>query len=154
MGCSARMAFPMTSKRDRHSYGSDPESSRARHPIAESERLSRLTTLEAVEAAEKVIVSLKAIAESRKVLEPAASSLGAREMDRNQVMEHLAQAERHITEGEYRIRNQLRIIAVLERDGHDSVLARQLLANFKRAQALQIEQREFIIGELKSIDFR
>jgi uncharacterized protein Smg (DUF494 family) len=144
----------MARKRDRHLFDPAPESRRARRLIAESQQISRLTTLEVVEAAQHVIASHKAIAESRKLLEAAASPWAGGEMDRTLVMEHLADAERHIAEGEDRIRHQLRIIAELERDGHDSAVARQLLDNFKRAQALLNEQREFIIGELKSIDSR
>ena len=71
-------------------------------------------------------------------------------MDRTRAMEHLAEAERHIAEGEDRIRHQLRIIEDLERDGHDSALARQLLDTLKRTHTLHIKQREFIIEELKS----
>ena len=51
----------------------------------------------------------------------------ARVMDRNILLQHLAQTERHIAEGEEHLAQQALLIEKLERHGHDSEDARALL---------------------------
>jgi hypothetical protein len=49
---------------------------------------------------------------------------------RNQLERDLQEAERHIAEGRQRIAKQVAIIAELERDGHNSATAKELLVPF------------------------
>jgi hypothetical protein len=46
-------------------------------------------------------------------------------MDRDMVERHLAMAERHVAEGQERVNNQRRLVAEMERDGHDLTEARR-----------------------------
>ena len=48
-------------------------------------------------------------------------------MDRNILLQHLAQTKRHIAEGEEHLAQQTLLIEKLERHGHDSEDARALL---------------------------
>src|SRR5580704_19264598 len=52
------------------------------------------------------------------------------EMDRETLEKNLTQAEAHVAKGHERIALQHEIIAELEREGHDTVPARELLATF------------------------
>ena len=47
---------------------------------------------------------------------------------RSMLMDHLAQAERHIAQGQVIIERQISLVAELARDGHDTEEARALLA--------------------------
>jgi hypothetical protein len=48
-------------------------------------------------------------------------------MDRALLLQHLAQAERHVAEGEQHLLRQEELIAELDRDGHDTEEARVIL---------------------------
>ena len=48
----------------------------------------------------------------------------------------LERAQRHVAEGREHIARQRRIISELERDGHDTGLARELLTSLEETQAL------------------
>jgi len=63
--------------------------------------------------------------------------------------EHLELANRHVAEGQRRVEAQLTLIARLERDGHDSGPARELLRQFEKTLALQMETRDRIVEELR-----
>jgi len=62
---------------------------------------------------------------------------------------HLAQADAHIDTGYRNIARQRDVIAQLERDGHDTALARDTLMQFEQSQALHIADRERILRELQ-----
>lgn len=62
--------------------------------------------------------------------------------------DHLAQACRHVQQGERHITRQREIVAELERDGHDTQSAKELLGQFEALQAMHIADRERIIEEL------
>lgn len=62
---------------------------------------------------------------------------------------HLAQAEAHIKTGQKNIARQRELIAQLEREGHDTVSARNTLTQFEELQALHIADRERILRELQ-----
>jgi hypothetical protein len=57
------------------------------------------------------------------------------------VQQHLAQAERHVFEGERRIACQRQIVAELERDGKESWDATELLCRLEELQALHVVYR-------------
>ena len=71
-------------------------------------------------------------------------------MKRQLEVGHLQQAERHVAEGEQHIARQRRLIADLERQGHDTALAVELLREFERTQASHIEDRNRIRAEWSS----
>jgi hypothetical protein len=69
-------------------------------------------------------------------------------MNRTILQDHLAQAERHVAEGEGHLSRQREIVTKLERDGHDSVSARATLAQFEELQAMHIADRDRLLREL------
>ena len=62
---------------------------------------------------------------------------------------HLALAERHISEGEGTVVRQRQIVADLERDGHDSAMARALLQQFQQLLDLHVADRDRIRKQLE-----
>jgi hypothetical protein len=68
---------------------------------------------------------------------------------RDQLERELQMADRHIAEGRAHIEKQMAIIAKLERDGHDSALAKELLATLRTALKMHEDHREHIIRELE-----
>jgi hypothetical protein len=71
-------------------------------------------------------------------------------MDPKLLRDHLALAERHAAEGEDHIERQRRILAELERDGHDTALARKLLATLEATQAQHVANRDRLRRELEA----
>jgi hypothetical protein len=65
-------------------------------------------------------------------------------MDRETLEKNLTQAEAHVAKGHERIALLHEIIAELEREGHDTVPARELLATFESTQAMHIANRDRI----------
>ena len=63
--------------------------------------------------------------------------------------EYLAQAERHVADGEHQIACQREIIDELERDGQDTRMARDALAHFEEMQALHLADRDQLRAELQ-----
>jgi hypothetical protein len=72
-------------------------------------------------------------------------------MDRAMIEEHLRQAEEHIALGEQHIARQREILAELQRDGHDTAQAEELLATFEETQRMHIADRDRIQDELQSL---
>jgi len=70
-------------------------------------------------------------------------------MDRAFLERLLVQAEWRLTLGERHIARQRGIIAELERDGHDSTQAKELLAVFMATQATRVDGRDRLLKELK-----
>jgi hypothetical protein len=69
-------------------------------------------------------------------------------MDPVMLQEHLAQAERHVSEGERNATQQRELIARLERDGYDTGEARRQLRQFEAWLALHIADRDRLRKEL------
>lgn len=69
-------------------------------------------------------------------------------MDRASLLKHLAQAERHVVEGQRSIARQEGLIGRLDRDGHDTTEALKVLANLRTTQALHEADLGRILGEL------
>jgi exonuclease VII small subunit len=72
-------------------------------------------------------------------------------MNRRALLERLAQACRHIVVGEENIARLREIIARLERGGHDSSAAKELLARFEELQKLAIADRDRLEKELAQL---
>jgi hypothetical protein len=69
-------------------------------------------------------------------------------MERHSEVGHLALAERHVAEGEQHLARQRKLVAELQRDGHDTALAIELLHEFERTQASHIAERDRLRAEL------
>ena len=69
-------------------------------------------------------------------------------MDRAMLLEHLAVALRHVSEGERHIAQQHEIIASLERDGFDTSAAKAVLLQFEEIQGMHIAHRDRLKKEL------
>jgi hypothetical protein len=69
-------------------------------------------------------------------------------MDPAILREHLAMAERHVAEGERHLLGQQERVLKLERAGHDTEQAHQLLKQFKELQLLHIADRDRLKAEL------
>ncbi len=69
-------------------------------------------------------------------------------MDRKIILEHLAQAERHIAEMERRIVQQKTLFERLDAGGADAVTAKILLVEFEHSLALHRADRERLLGKL------
>jgi arginine repressor len=63
-------------------------------------------------------------------------------MNRELLERSLAQAERHVIQGERHVAHQQDLVAKLERDGHDTSQAIQLLRQFQELQALHIADHD------------
>jgi hypothetical protein len=69
-------------------------------------------------------------------------------MDRKLEQRHLQEAERHVAQGLEHIDKERRIIAELDRDGHDTSTARELLKTLEQSQRMHEEHRDHIKAEL------
>jgi hypothetical protein len=70
-------------------------------------------------------------------------------MDRQTLLDHLASAERHVSDAEIHIARQRELVAKMERDGHETGLARSLLLKFEELLAIHMADRERLRGELQ-----
>jgi hypothetical protein len=66
----------------------------------------------------------------------------SRAWDRTTFLEHFSMACRHVATGERHITRQREIVAALERDGHNSISAKRLLASFEELQNMHIAHRD------------
>jgi hypothetical protein len=73
-------------------------------------------------------------------------------MDRAMIAEHLAQAERHVAEGEKIISRQRALVVIAEATGGDAERSKALLASFEDTQAIHIADRERLREELRNAD--
>jgi hypothetical protein len=64
------------------------------------------------------------------------------------LLEHLALAERHASEGRRHLARQEELIAWLDQRGHDTTDARGVLSTLRTTQALHEADVERILGEL------
>jgi hypothetical protein len=70
-------------------------------------------------------------------------------MDRKMELNHLALAESAVLQGERHIAREEQMISDLERGGHDTKLALETLANYRRMQAEHIAHRNMILKLLQ-----
>lgn len=75
-------------------------------------------------------------------------------MDRAMLEDHLRQARTHVKEGREHVRRQRKIVADLERGGHDTATARQLLRTFEEMQAAHLGDMERLTKELAAFPAR
>jgi hypothetical protein len=68
--------------------------------------------------------------------------------DRATALRHLELAHGHVVEGCRRVERQAALVAGFDRDGHDTVQAKELLEQLKTTLGLQIEHRDRILQEL------
>jgi hypothetical protein len=72
-------------------------------------------------------------------------------MDKATLQRLLAEAHKHIAQGEQAIHRQRAVVAELGRDGHDTVRARSLLAEFEQIQRVNLSGRELLIRRLEGV---
>src|SRR5262245_65840088 len=65
-----------------------------------------------------------------------------RRMDRQMLMEHLSQAERHVAEGMVHVEKQRTLVENMARDGHDIRVHEALLRQFEETLGLHIKNRD------------
>ena len=70
-------------------------------------------------------------------------------MDRQILLDHLALAERHVAEGERHVARQRDLVAELERDGHETGMARALLQKFEELLAIHKADRDRLRHEVQ-----
>jgi len=70
---------------------------------------------------------------------------------KSMLLDHLAQARRHIAEGELHVARQRELVAKLERDAHDARQARQTLNQFEELQQLHLADRDRLEKELAEL---
>ena len=68
--------------------------------------------------------------------------------DISELQQELAQADRHIAEGNGRIARQVEVLRELDRHGHDTTHAQSLLQVMKDAVAAMDTHRQQIVREL------
>jgi len=73
-------------------------------------------------------------------------------MDRATLENDLSRALAHVANGQKRIVQQHEIIAELDREGHDTAPAKDMLASFERTQAMHVVNRDRIAGKLATLD--
>lgn len=72
-------------------------------------------------------------------------------MDRDMLVEHLRQAERHVTSGERILKHQRCVVEHLRRDRHSEPLidaAERLLRSFEEVQSMHVADMTRLRGEL------
>ena len=62
--------------------------------------------------------------------------------------QHLEHANKQVAEGRRLVEAQVALVVRLERDRHDTFLARTLLQQFRTSLALQVEARDQIVRRL------
>lgn len=73
-------------------------------------------------------------------------------MDRNAELQRLAEADRHITNGERAVGHQMMQIERLREGGHSTARAEQTLEIFRRTLGTMQERRKIIIRTIEEID--
>jgi hypothetical protein len=69
-------------------------------------------------------------------------------MDKAMLRDHLARTELHVQLGLTHIAKQHAIIAALERDRHDTKMAREILTTLEETQALHVADRDRLMKKL------
>jgi len=77
---------------------------------------------------------------AESALEPGEQSSSAR--DRTTLLKKFSMARRHVATGEQNVARQREIVARLERGGHNSLVAKSLLASFEELQNMHIAHRD------------
>lgn len=72
-------------------------------------------------------------------------------MDRAMLERHLRTARDHVELGEQHVTRQRELVAELDRDGHDTAMARTLLRTFEDMQATHVADRDRLIAEIKAL---
>jgi hypothetical protein len=69
-------------------------------------------------------------------------------MNRSDIERDLEAAERHVLKGAEQVLRQRRVVEHLAVDGHDTLLARQMLQTFEELQGAHIAGRDLVLKEL------
>jgi hypothetical protein len=71
--------------------------------------------------------------------------------DRTLILDHVAQARRHVDEAERHIAHQREIVDQKERDGHVTATSKQLLDQFEELYRMHVADRDRLEQELDEI---
>jgi hypothetical protein len=71
-------------------------------------------------------------------------------VDRNTVLQRLAEAEEQVVLGAHNVVRQSEVVAQLERDGYDSSGAQALLIQLEEARALHVAERDRLRKEAQA----
>jgi chromosome segregation ATPase len=72
-------------------------------------------------------------------------------MNREQTLQHLAEAEDHVAIGMEHIGRQREIVTQLEREGRDVAQARALLEQFEQLQEMHVTDRDRLLRSLQEL---
>ncbi|MBV9723938.1 MAG: hypothetical protein JO299_02075 [Gammaproteobacteria bacterium] len=72
-------------------------------------------------------------------------------MDRQTLLEHLAQAEKHVVEGAALVEREHAILEELRRDGHPTADSEQLLRTMEETQQMHVAHLARIRQELSDL---
>ena len=68
------------------------------------------------------------------------------------ILNHLAQAERHVKDGEQHVARQRALIGDMVRNGRDAAVAIELLKEFEALQVMHIADRDRLVAELAQVN--
>ena len=71
--------------------------------------------------------------------------------ERAALLQQLIEGERGVAEGQAYLTRQEALVAQLDRDGHDTTEAKLLLATMRKAQSLDVQERDRISEELRNL---
>jgi hypothetical protein len=94
------------------------------------------------------------LADGLRPISPVAGGHGKRAMSEELERERwaLRKADRDIADGEQRISRQIRLIDELDRDGHDTVAAKDLLATMRTTLEEWRHHRALIVAEIERLE--
>ena len=69
----------------------------------------------------------------------------------DRMLQHLKEAEEHVQGGDELLRRQRALIDELDRDGHDTSTAREVLRTLERSQSMHIADRDRILDEVERL---
>jgi hypothetical protein len=76
------------------------------------------------------------------------------QMDRSMLEEYLRQARAHVERGKEHVIRQRALVEELERDGHDTTMARLLLRTFEETEGMLLADVEQRVKDLAAFDKR
>jgi hypothetical protein len=120
--------------------------------MAEAGEMAARSAQHVVEADARLATSRKIVEQSRQLLRQSGYGSGVSTEtadERDRLSKRVRQAQSHVSLGEKHISTLQRIVAEFERDGHDSALARQVLATFERTQAMHVADRDELMSKLE-----
>ena len=67
------------------------------------------------------------------------------------MLRHLKEAEQHVQNGEELLKRQRVLVDELDRDGHDTSTAREVLRTLEQSQSMHIADRDRVLEEVERL---